>query len=200
MGPTLSAVLDDARRRGFVGRAPELRSFTAALAGTESARVLFVHGPGGIGKSTLLDELRRRAVQAQRPALLLHGRDLGGSIEDVASAVAALPDGPGPVLLVDGYELLTRLDRWFREHLLPSLPADSVVVLAGREPPDAAWSADPGWRQLLRRLDLAVLPPAESVELLCRLGVPEDQRGRLAALGRGHPLTLTLLAEACAGG
>ena len=46
MGPTLSAVLDDARRRGFVGRAPELRSFTAALAGTEPARVLFVHGSG----------------------------------------------------------------------------------------------------------------------------------------------------------
>ena len=73
-------------------------------------------------------------------------------------------------------------------------------MLAGREPPDAGWSADPGWRQLLRRLDLACMPPAESVELLARLGVPADQRGRLAALGRGHPLTLTLLAEACAGG
>ena len=200
MGPTLSAVLDDARRRGFVGRAPELLSFDAALAGTDPARVLFVHGPGGIGKSTLLDELRRRAVQAQRPALLLHGRDLGGSIEDVTRAVAAVTDDPGPVLLVDGYELLTRLDRWFREHLLPSLPADSVVVLAGREPPDPAWSADPGWRLLLRRLDLTVLPPADSVELLARLGVPEQQRDRLSALGRGHPLTLTLLAETCAGG
>jgi hypothetical protein len=200
MSPTLSAVLDDARRRGFVGRAPELLSFDAALAGTDPARVLFVHGPGGIGKSTLLDELRRRAVQAQRPALLLHARDLGGSIEDVTRAVAAVTDGPGPVLLVDGYELLTRLDRWFREHLLPSLPADSVVVLAGREPPDPGWSADPGWRLLLRRLDLSVLPPADSVELLARLGVAEEQRDRLSALGRGHPLTLTLLAETCAGG
>ena len=200
MGPTLSAVLDDARRRGFVGRAPELRSFAAALTGAGPVRVLFVHGPGGIGKSTLLDELRRRAVDGGRPALLLHGRDVGGSIEDVAAAIAGLPAGPGPVLLVDGYELLSRLDRWFREHLLPSLPADSVVVLAGREPPGAAWSADPGWRQLLRSHDLGAMPPAESVELLCRLGVPADLCDRLATLGRGHPLTLTLLAEASAGG
>ena len=200
MGPTLSAVLDDARRRGFVGRSPELRSFAAALAGTGPVRVLFVHGPGGIGKSTLLDELRRRAADGGRPALLLHGRDVAGSIDDVAAAVSGLPSGPGPVLLVDGYELLSRLDRWFREHLLPSLPADSVVVLAGREPPDGAWSADPGWRQLLRNHDLGAMPTAESVELLCRLGVPEHLRGRLATLGRGHPLTLTLLAEASAGG
>jgi hypothetical protein len=200
MGPTLSAVLDDARRRGFVGRAAELRSFEAAVAGSSPNRVLYVHGPGGIGKTTLLDELRRRAADSGRPVLLLHGRDIGGSIEDVAEAVAALPDRAGPVLLVDGYELLTRLDRWFREHLLPSLPADSVVVLAGREPPAAGWSTDPGWRQLLGRHDLAAMPPAESVELLCRLGVPEPLRDRLAGLGRGHPLTLTLLAEASAGG
>jgi hypothetical protein len=200
MAVTLSAVLDDARRRGFVGRAGELRSFDAALAGTGPVRVLFVHGPGGIGKTTLLDELRRRAMAGGRPTLLLEGRDLGGSIEDVADAVAALPDGPAPVLLVDGYELLSRLDRWFREHLVPSLPADSVVVLAGREPPGAGWSADPGWRQLLRRHDLTTMPEAESVELLCRLGVPDHLRDRLATLGRGHPLTLTLLAEASAGG
>jgi hypothetical protein len=201
MGPTLSAVLDDARSRGFVGRAPELRSFAAALAGTGPTRVFFVHGPGGIGKSTLLDELRRRAVEAGRAALLLDGRDLGGSMEEVTDAIAALPAGAGdPVLLVDGYELLSRLDRWFREHLLPSLPAGAVVVLAGREPPSAAWSTDPGWRQLLRTHDLAAMPPAESVELLCRLGVPAPLRDRLAALGRGHPLTLTLLAEASAVG
>jgi hypothetical protein len=73
-------------------------------------------------------------------------------------------------------------------------------VLAGREPPGAGWSADAGWRQLLRRHDLATMPAAESVELLCRLGVPDHLRGPLATLGRGHPLTLTLLAEASAGG
>ena len=203
MGRTLSAVLDDARRRGFVGRAPELGSFDRAVTGAVPVRMLFVHGPGGIGKTTLLDELRRRAVDHGRPTLRLDGRDIAGSIADVERAVAELPDGldgRGPVLLVDGYELLTQLDRWFREHLVPSLPADSVVVLAGREPPVAAWSADPGWRELLRVHDLGALPRTDSVELLCRLGVPEPRRERLATLGRGHPLTLALLAEASSGG
>jgi hypothetical protein len=203
MGPTLSVVLDDARRRGFVGRAAQLRAFDAALAGAGPIRVLFLHGVGGIGKTTLLLELRRRAVAAGRSAVLLDGRDLGGSMEAVEVAVAAVPpapDGCGPVLFVDGYELLSRLDRWFRERLVPALPADAVVVLAGREQPSAAWTADPGWRQLVHVADLGAMSAAESAELLGRLGVADGMRSRLAALGRGHPLTLALLAEACSAG
>ncbi len=203
MGTTLSAALDDARRHGFVGRTDELESFDAAAAGASPARVLFVHGPGGIGKTTLLDELRRRAREYGRRTVTLDGRDVGGSIPAVERALSiGRPAGFDGrlVLLVDGYELLTPLDRWFREQLVPSLPATSVAVLAGREPPTAAWSADPGWRRLMRVHDLGALSHAESIELLCRLGVPEELRGRLAVVGRGHPLALALLAEASAGG
>ena len=203
MARTLSAVLDDARQRGFVGRSAQLQTFDAALSGAGPVRVLFLHGAGGIGKTTLLDELRRRALVARRAVVLLDGRDLAGSMDTVEAAVAAAlpePDGPGPVLLVDGYELLSRLDRWFRERLVPALPADSVVVLAGREPPGRAWTADPGWRQLVHAADLGAMSPAESIELLRRLGVPETVRDGLARLGRGHPLTLALLAEACGAG
>jgi AAA ATPase domain len=200
MGGTLSGALDDARRLGFVGRATELAAFVAALDGSTPERVLFVHGPGGIGKSTLLDEMRRRAVARGRPVVSLDGRDVAGSIPAVAAAVATVDDDPGPVLLVDSYELLTPLDRWFRQELLPSLPAGAVAVLAGREPPGAAWSADAGWRRLLRGCELAALEPAESADLLGRFGAPERARARLAALGRGHPLALVLLAEAAARG
>ena len=138
VGDTLSGALDDARRLGFVGRAAELAAFDAALSGHTPARVLFVHGPGGIGKSTLLDEMRRRAAGRGRPVVSLDGRDVAGSIPAVSAAVAAVADDPGPVLLVDTYELLTPLDRWFRGELLPSLPAAAVAVLAGREPPGPA--------------------------------------------------------------
>jgi len=199
MGTTLAAALDDARRRGFVGRAGELAAFERALQGVDVTRVLFVHGPGGIGKSTLLDEMRRRARAAGRETVVLDGRDIGGSLPAVADPVAAATaDGrePGPVLLVDGYELLTPLDRWFRTRLLPSLPASSVTVLAGREPPAPDWAADPGWRLLLDAHPLPRLDAAESEALLRGLGVAGPDRERLAALGRGHPLALVLLAEA----
>jgi hypothetical protein len=43
-----------ARERAFVGRADELAAFRSALAGDDAAPSLFyVHGPGGVGKSTL---------------------------------------------------------------------------------------------------------------------------------------------------
>jgi hypothetical protein len=200
VGETLSGALDDARRLGFVGRATELAAFGAALSGHAPARVLFVHGPGGIGKSTLLDEMRRRAATRGRPVVSLDGRDVAGSIPAVSAAVAAVAHDPGPVLLVDSYELLTPLDRWFRNELLPSLPADAVAVLAGREPPSPAWSADAGWRRLLRAYELTAMDPTESVDLLGRFGAPESACARLAELGRGHPLALVLLAEAAAQG
>jgi hypothetical protein len=200
VGETLSGALDDARRLGFVGRATELAAFGAALSGHAPARVLFVHGPGGIGKSTLLDEMRRRAATRGRPVVSLDGRDVAGSIPAVSAAVAAVAHDPGPVLLVDSYELLTPLDRWFRNELLPSLPADAVAVLAGREPPSPAWSADAGWRRLLRAYELTAMDPTESADLLGRFGAPESACARLAELGRGHPLALVLLAEAAAQG
>ena len=162
--------------------------------------MLFVHGPGGIGKSTLLDEMRRRAVARGRPVVSLDGRDVAGSIPAVAAAAATLGHDPCPVLLVDSYELLAPLDRWFRRELLPSLPAGAVAVLAGREPPSAEWSADAGWRRLLFACALTALDPAESADLLGRFGAPESARAQLAILGRGHPLALVLLAEAAASG
>jgi hypothetical protein len=118
----------------------------------------------------------------------------------VSAAVATVADDPGPVLLVDSYELLTPLDRWFRTELLPSLPADAVAVLAGREPPNPAWSADAGWRRLLRTCELTAMDAAESADLLGRFGAPSSACARLAELGRGHPLALVLLAEAAAQG
>jgi AAA ATPase domain len=214
MGNDLAAVIDEARARAFVGRAAELASFQRALGAGAVHRALFVHGPGGNGKTTLLHQFRIRAQAAGRTVVFVDGRDVDCSPEGVLAALdravarcgattaAARPLGglTGAVLMLDGYERLGPVDPWVRDELLPSLPAGTVVVLAGRDPPGAPWRTDPGWRALVACHHLQALTVAESMELLERAGVEGSLTRHLAELGRGHPLSLALLADAAASG
>ncbi|WP_326725809.1 ATP-binding protein [Streptomyces sp. NBC_00243] len=204
-------LLDNARRQRFVGRHREVTSFDDTLHGRSPRRVLFVHGQGGIGKTTLLLEFRARARAAGRTVVQVDGRDVDLSPEGMQTAVrlALDPqrgDSPiaqlltGAVLLVDGYEQLTPIDGWLRNELVPGLSADNVVVLAGRDPPTVPWRTDPGWRHLVAVHRLDHFDPAESGELLAHAGVEPPVRPHLVTLGRGHPLTMALLADLAATG
>jgi hypothetical protein len=207
----LGDVLDTARRQRFVGRRFELASFDAAVGGRTPRRVLFVHGQGGIGKTTLLAELAARARAAGRSVVQVDGREVDPSPDGLQTAVAVTvgrqPDaGPvGPllaaaVLLIDGYEQLTPIDGWLRDTLVPSLSADTVVVLAGRDPPTPPWRTDAGWRQLVAVHRLDEFDPDECGQLLAHAGVAPPVWPHLMALGGGHPLTMALLADLAAGG
>src|SRR4051794_22150774 len=159
----LADVLEEARRRSFVGREAELARFAEALSGRSPRRVFLVHGVGGIGKSTLLGEFRARAAAAGRPAVVVDGREVDPSPDGGRAALArSLPRGapgpgdlPGLALLVDHYEQLTAADPWVRRELLPELPGDGLVVLAGRDAPSPAWRRLPGWPEVgaVLRLD-----------------------------------------------
>src|SRR4051812_38738762 len=197
---SLGDVIDRARRQSFVGRRAELRAFDDALAGRSPRRVLFVHGPGGIGKTILLLEMRARARAAGRVPVLLDGREIDPSPEAFDRTVRRPADGSGVGLLVAGSDQLGVIASWLRDELIPALPAEDVVVLAGREPPSAAWRTDPGWRQVVAIHRLGHLGDADSADLLRRAGVAEPDLPRLVALGRGHPLTLALLADVARNG
>jgi hypothetical protein len=202
----LGELLDEARRRTFVGRRHELASFDDALVGRSSRRVLLVHGPGGIGKTTLLLEFRTRARAAGRDVALLDAREIDPSPEGFEHAVLVALGGragsgrvaellAGAVLLVDGYEQLGPIDGWLRQAFLPALPADVLVALAGRDGPAAPWRSDPGWRSVVAVHHLDHFDEAESDELLARAGVAPSVRPHLVRLGRGHPLAMALLAD-----
>lgn len=203
----LYSSLHQARARGFVGRRAEIASFEEALRGLSTRHVFFLHGPGGIGKSTLLDAFARQSRQAGRRPVYVDARETARSGAAVAAMIAEqaarsgyrLNEAPD-VLLIDSYEWLTPLDRWFREELVPARPRESVTVIAGRDAPSAGWRTDPGWRELLWAHELTGLNRAEGDELLSLRGVPANEREAISRLGRGHPLVLAMLAEARDGG
>jgi AAA ATPase domain len=176
--------LRTARHRAFVGRKEELAAFDEALC---RGGVLFVHGPGGVGKSALLGNFAQRAEEAGRTVLVLDGRLL-----DPAAFTASVFD----VLLIDSFERLQGLESWLRDRFLPTLPVGTLVVVAGRMPPDLTWQADPGWADLLRVVALGELDPMDAAALLDARGVAAELRDPLLAFAGGHPLALSLGAAA----
>jgi hypothetical protein len=200
------------RRQEFVGRGPELALLEALLRGDDGG-VLFVSGPGGVGKTTLLDRFALMGAEADRCVVRIDGRDVApvgaalvaeiatqaGSAQ-AAEPLEALGEVTGLLLLLDTTERLTALDRWIREELLPGLAADTVAVLAGRESPSTAWRTDPGWHGLVHPVALQNLSAADSAALLERRGVPSDQVADAFAFTRGHPLALALVADVVAQG
>ncbi|MGC5004878.1 ATP-binding protein [Streptomyces sp. DT203] len=194
--PSLGQRLVQARESGFVGRARELDLFRSALEGTpDSFAVLFVHGPGGIGKSTLLRRFAGLARSAARTVIRIDGRSQGLSRENFEAEAAPAMADERPVLLIDTFEQCQGLESWLRDSFLPRLPAEALVVIAGRQSPDSRWHTDPGWAQALHVVDLRNLPPSDATVLLTLRQVPSRLHAPLLRFAGGHPLTLCLAAE-----
>ncbi|WP_235037447.1 AAA family ATPase [Actinomadura sp. K4S16] len=191
-GGTVGDRLRRARRRRFVGRSGEIELFRGALADGDFS-VLFLHGPGGVGKSALLGEMAEAARQAGVAPVLVDARTITPEAGAFLRAVEA-PRGRYAVL-VDTYELLAPLDDWVRERFVPGLAADTVVVIAGRDAPSARWIADAGWHELLRVVSLRNLSPDDARAYLDVEGVPAELHERILRLAHGHPLTLSLLVD-----
>jgi DNA-binding winged helix-turn-helix (wHTH) protein len=207
--PRIADRLAAERRRRFVGREREIEIFRSALLADEPSFVaLHVNGPGGVGKTTLLEEFARLAHEAGRIVVRIDGRNIEASplgfIVALSRAlgtdrceVSAVIErwSAGSVLFVDTYELVTSIDDWLRDTLLPQLPARSLVVIAGRHDPAATWRTDVHWAALTRIHPLGNLDSGASRTFLVRCGVPAEQHDDALAFTRGHPLALSLTAD-----
>jgi AAA ATPase domain len=187
----------DLDRTRFVGRAAELKMLERCLDDDPPASVVLIHGPGGIGKSTLLRELGRRAEEQGRETFFVEGRELPPMPDALEAVLASARSSERPLVLIDTYERMAALDGYLRRGLLPSLPEHTVVVIAGRAAPDAAWFAG-GWEGIAVELELSALAPEEALALLATHGLSDDRAPAVVAWAEGSPLALALAAETAA--
>lgn len=202
--------LNRAAGRAFVGRETEQALFREQISSEEPEYlVLLIHGPGGIGKSSLLRAFSRICDQEDAEAIRLDARAFGENRSAFLSALANSlgTDDPDSVLealsnrsrrvalLVDTYELCAELEPWLVRHFFPELPANVLVVLAGRQGPSDEWRREPGWASLMRPVSLRNLALKDAEAMLVQAGVPEEDTHRLLAPTHGHPLAVSLVLE-----
>ena len=194
---TLEQRLNTARLSRFVGRQHEIDRFDSALTAPDVA-ILYLHGPGGVGKSSLLDVFADRARSRGCRVVRIDARDIDATPATLDRALAlsapAADTAPGPlVLLLDTWELAAPIDPWLRESFLPTLPDDALVVISSRLPPGPEWTAHRAWGPLLQVAGVRNLLPQESEAFLRAQGVGPERIETLIELSYGHPLALALL-------
>lgn len=203
------------RYRRFVGRQPELELFQSTIAAPELPfHVFYIFGPGGVGKTSLLGQFNRICNLYKIQPLYVDTRNIEPAAESFISALRLLmkldaAESPLEVLaaqperhvvLLDTYETLAPLDEWLREVFLPQLSENTLIVIAGRHAPSAAWRADLGWQALIHLLPLRNLSPEESQTYLTRRSVPITQHQAVLDFTHGYPLALSLVADVFAQG
>lgn len=208
MTQRLADRLTAARRRRFVGRAAELALWKAALQAEHPPfQLLYIFGPGGVGKTTLLGELAALCQPTGIVAHVLDARVIEPAPEPFIQALAdslslsagrpvidALAHGRH-ALLLDTCERLEPLEGWLRDTFLPQLPDGVLVAMAGQKPPDSAWRTDPGWQDLIHVAPLRNLSPDEGRAFLASHGLPDEQLPTALGFTHGHPLALSLVAD-----
>jgi predicted DNA-binding protein (UPF0251 family) len=192
--PRLGERLETLDAAAFTGRAAVLAWLDGLLDGEGTARVVLVHGPGGVGKSALLREVGRRAMTRGRVVWSLDARALEPVPGELERALAGAADQPGAVVLIDSFERTPALAALLRDRVLPGLAADALVLVSGRQQPGRDWFRG-GWEHLCAELALPPLATDEAHDLLAQRGVTDPAVvDRLVEWAGGSPLALTLAA------
>jgi AAA ATPase-like protein len=194
----------------FAGREREVKALLE-LFEKGGPLALYVHGVAGIGKSSLLEvfaarvrasggrvlRIDCRAVEPTVHGVLTELSDALGepllTIEEVVERLSSFDETI--VIALDTYEVFRLMDAWIRQVFIPSLPVNSRVVIASRNPPSPTWRTTPGWQGLFRSLPLEPLSETEALGYLTMSGIAPDVARRINLIARGHPLALGMAAS-----
>jgi hypothetical protein len=183
------------RERVFVGRERELEAGKSFLE-SDQERVLYIHGVGGVGKTTLLRKLQAHAEQTGWTTRWLDATVLSDSVPRIEEAFLEQTESEGPVLLcLDSFEAIAHLDEWLRSSLLPKLPTSVWLAIAGRGQLSSSWRTSPAWSQLTRLVRLEPFDEDESRAYLNARDVDVELHDHIIEISQGLPIVLTLSAE-----
>ena len=201
----LGDIVSERALAAFAGRAREVEALLQ-LFEQGGPLALYVHGVAGIGKSSLLEvfaarvratggrvvRIDCRTVEPTVQGFLTELSDALGepllTVEEVAERLASFDERI--VIALDTYEVFRLMDTWIRQVFIPSLPVNTRVAIASRNPPSPAWRTTPGWQGLFRSLLLEPLSETEALGYLTMSGIAPDVARRINLIARGHPLAL----------
>ncbi len=210
----------------FVGRQAELFDFANYfMKHLKEKSIHHVYGIGGVGKTSLLHQLRQFTQMKQALFIHMDSRDfihtpqafIGHLTELLRDSGVMMPsnrDGSSPfktcihtlvklgqsqpvILAFDSYERLDDLDYWLREKFVMSIYHHVHIVIASRSKFHAEWIASPTLRNLIRIIPLENLTLEEAKTYLHKFKITKESDVKILwDFTRGHPLTLSLATEA----
>lgn len=208
---TIGQRLQSMQQAQFVGRQVEQKLFESALKnGNRSWQILNIHGPGGIGKSTLLDSYQRISQQLGAHFIYLDSVNFTDSSDVFLSLLLAQLPPPTAetnpfeqitqlagnqqlVIAIDSYEDIGDLDNWIREQFIAQLPSSCIIIIAGRHALTKAWHNHPAWQQLVLQIPLSNFDLDQTQNYLQLHGVDSHELvQQLWHYTDGYPLALSL--------
>jgi len=194
----------------FTGREHEVKALLELLE-EGGPLVMHVHGVAGIGKSSLVEAFAAgartrgarvvridcRAVEPTAKAFLTElSEAVGEELSNVHEAAERLSSFDEPVVVaLDTYEVFRLLDTWIRQVFVTSLPVNTRVLIASRNPPSPAWRTTSGWQGLFRSLPLGALSEPDALGYLTKSGIGPEVARYINSVACGHPLALSMAAS-----
>ncbi len=206
----IGEILSRTRRYFFTGREKEITEFGKILEGKElSEHVVFIYGPAGQGKTTLLNEFVELCCKNHNEYIQLNCSEIiptsAGFLEALLKHMS-IPGFPEMldlleqkrktfVFFVDNYEKIESLDEWVNVELLPQFPENVLTVFSGRNGPSPRWTDEPAWKNIVRIFPIQNFTSEESMSYLQKRKIPSAQHEKILDFTHGHPLALSLVAD-----